>query len=158
MRLSPRRGLRGWMFLVLLAALCLSGCGPSTGSVTGIVTYNGSPLMGGTVTFIHTEKNQSLIAEIGEDGTYTIDKIPVGPVKIVVETKSLKPPQGGRPGSSIPDYKPPKDAPTSGFTPPDRSEKAKRYVAIPDSYASAETSGLTYTVTAGSQTFEIPLK
>ena len=71
-----------------LVALLAAGCG-SKGTVTGTVTHNGTPLKGGTIQFIPEDGSQVAGAEIGEDGRYTIEKVPAGKVKVVVETYSL---------------------------------------------------------------------
>ena len=69
----------------------------------------------------------------------------------MVETKSFMPP------ANAPSYKPPPGSP-GGYTPPDPAEKAKHYMAIPDTYGSPQATPLTYTVKGGSQTYDIPLK
>src|SRR4051794_22586118 len=87
----PLRGLGRWgLFLLLLTPLGLSGCGAS-GSVSGKVSYKGTMLKGGTVTFHSPMGKASAVAQIGEDGSYTIEKVPAGDVKICVDTKMLDP-------------------------------------------------------------------
>ena len=55
----PLRELGRWgTFLVLLVLVGVSGCG-STGSVSGKVSYKGTPLKGGTVTFLSSESKPS---------------------------------------------------------------------------------------------------
>src|SRR5256885_16873266 len=83
---GPARAL---LFLALASVLAASGCG-GTGTITGKVSYKGTPLKGGTVYFISAGGfvGQS---PIEEDGTYTIPKMPPGEVTITVETDSVKP-------------------------------------------------------------------
>ena len=141
----------------LLALLCLAagGCGGATGSVSGKVTYKGEPLGGGQVLF-YSVGQATATSPIGPDGTYNIDKIAAGPVKIAVETASAKPAKRP-PGIPTP---PPdamiKDASTSPLYNPQGQSKGK-YVPIPEEYGDAEKSGLTYTVTGGSQSHDIDL-
>jgi hypothetical protein len=103
----------------------------ATGSVEGKVRFRGKPLSGGVVGF-HPEKGKPVLAKIDTDGNYLAPAVPVGAVKVTVDTKPAKPrPGGGRPAPFIP---------------------------IPAKYATPETSGLTLTVQKGKQTFDIELK
>jgi hypothetical protein len=147
-----RRRLVGWS-VGLLALLLSVGCAGSkpVGSVTGKVLYQNKPLRGGSVTFIPADGVGVASSRIGEDGTYSIARIPVGPVKITVETKSSEPPRkytgGGAP--------PPPDDPNNR---PDPERKPGRYIPIADRYADAEGSGISYEVKAGAQEFTVELK
>ncbi len=153
MRRSLRSVAGTWVGLLALAMCVASaGCGSSPGKIVGKVYYKDAPLKGGNVTFVCAD-GQSRLAEIQEDGSYAVDKVAPGEVKISVDTSSLKP-QG-----NIPRYQPPKGVENkSGFTPPDFAAQAKRYVAIPKQYADAEHSGLKYTVKRGSQQYDIHLQ
>jgi hypothetical protein len=152
MRLSPVKDWRRWALSAALVALSgVAGCG-RTGTVTGKVTYNGTALKGGNVVF-YTADNRPFATEIAEDGTYTVEKVPAGPVKITVETESLRPAAGSRSYSPPPGSNSPAD-----YKPPDHREMAKRYVAIPTRYAEASQSGLTYEVKSGKNDHPIDLK
>src|SRR5439155_2848316 len=76
--------------LGMLVCLAATGCG-SNGSVSGKLSYKGEPLGGGVVVFT-VEGQANASSEIGPDGSYHIDKIPVGTAKIAVDTSSAKPP------------------------------------------------------------------
>jgi len=151
MGVSPwRRVGRCTVLLVVVLSLQATGCGPSTGSVSGKVFYKDAPLKGGQVTFVTPDK-KVFSAEIGEDGSYSIvGKMPVGDVKIAVDTDYLKQ------QASLPRYSAPADN-KGEYKPPDSAAAAKRYVKIPEKYASPDTSGLTYTVKSGKQEFDIKL-
>jgi hypothetical protein len=139
------------MLLVLAAMIGASGCGPATGTVSGTVTYKDQKLKGGNITFISTEGKSSKSAAIQPDGTYLIGGVPVGAVKICVETESLNP--GVR--SNFP-----KNEPPPGQKSPygrKKEDNADLYVEIPDTYAQPETTKLTYTVTSGKQEHNIKL-
>jgi hypothetical protein len=140
--------------LLALAALTAAGCGPRTATVTGKVTYKGNVVKGGRVVFA-SEKGPSVLAVIGEDGSYTAEHVPVGNVKIAVQTKYLGVAAGmGKAGA------PPKDAGGPDGQKPGKlspEEAARKFVAIPSSYEDAETSGLTYTVRGGSQEHDLVL-
>jgi hypothetical protein len=141
----------------LVLCLATTGCG-GNGSVSGKVSYKGEPLGGGSVLFVSTEGRGSASTEIGPDGQYSIDKIAAGPVKISVETKSAKPVKGPPRGAmpTPPAGAMPKDIDPSKYNQP--SQPKGKYVAIPENYADPEKSGLTYTVTGGSQPHDIDLK
>jgi hypothetical protein len=96
-------------------------------------------------------------APIGPDGSYSIPKIPAGPVTIAVETRSAraaKIPRGMMPpkGAEVPP-----EAQESGVY-GGQGRSGGKYTAIPDQYADPDTSNLTYTVTGGAQTHDIELQ
>ena len=139
--------------LGVLVSLSTAGCGSSTGKISGKVYYQNTLVTGGTVSFVSADKS-SQMAEIKEDGSYTVPRVPVGEATICVETQSFKPPS-----ISAPHYQlPPGVQGPGGYKPPDRAARAKRYVAIPDRYASPEQSGLKYTVNPGSQEYNIKME
>jgi hypothetical protein len=131
--------------------LAVAGCGGGAkGKVSGKVYYKDAPLKGGNVTFVAADK-QSYLAEILEDGSYEVEKLPPGEVKIAVETTSLRPPN-----ANVLRNKPPADAGGS-YKPPDYEARAKRFVAIPERYSDPDHSGLMYTVKKGKQEYDIKL-
>jgi hypothetical protein len=163
-------GLGRWLVcLALGVVLGVAGCntGPASGTVSGKVSYKGAPLKGGTVMVFPTGEGKNPVsAEIKEDGTYTAEKVPTGPAKLSVETESLKPPmvmgQGpaGGGGSAGKKYQPPPPDPkvkTEPYAPPDPSERAKRYVKIPEKYSNPDSSGLTTMVKTGNNEFNIEI-
>jgi hypothetical protein len=120
-----------WLLLVLAA-----GCGPSSGTISGKVTYKGKQLPCGTVTFLGPGERMAS-GLIATDGTYLIPKVPVGPVTVTVVTHPPIP---------------------VGLSPIPMAPPPGSYVAIPARYKSPERSGLNYTVTRGSQTYDIHLQ
>lgn len=152
MRLFPRIN-RGGMFLVSIAFLGAAGCGASTGTITGKVTFKNTPLKGGTVSFVSADKQTSKSGPIQEDGSYTVEKVPPGEAIICVETTSVGPPPG------VPGYAAPAGMENpNATTSTDRAQQAKRYVFIPPRYAEPEQSGLKYTVKSGTQEKNINLE
>lgn len=156
----------------LAAALALTGCGRSVGSVSGKVTHQGKELKGGSVSFVSTDGGQSFASGITEQGTYSVPNIHSGDYKVVVETSSLRSTPSGKPGpagrtpsaQAIKNAAPPKDAVIpEGYTPSSPADMAavtmkKRYVEIPEKYEKAETTDLTFSANGSSQTFDIDLK
>lgn len=120
-RLSPH-------IVAIVAALVsigVAGCGPAHQTdpnravVSGVVTYNGKPLPAGTVSFETTDPPMASSALISEGGKYTTDRVPIGACKVSVSTASV---QYGNPSA---------------------------YVAIPQKYEDAATSGLTAEIKPG---------
>jgi len=159
-----------------LSIIALAGCGPSVGALTGKVTYNGTPLKGGSVTLVPDGGGPSFSTQIQEDGTYNFTQVKAGNYKVCVETASVKgsasqagPSYGGKsfggkdkykfkneppPGAKVPEgYRP---AEPYGGSP---AERMKRYVEIPDKYADPGQTPLTVEVKGGpqAQQHDIPL-
>ena len=133
--------------LALLALLALTGCGGTkTGMVSGTVTLDGKPVPTATVSFIAAD-GKAYTGISGDDGAYTVDKVPVGAAKITVFTTKPMKSMGGMPG-------------VKGGTAnmPGMSAPSAAHVDVPESYNKADSSGLTYTVTSGQQTYPIELK
>ncbi|MFM7151072.1 MAG: carboxypeptidase-like regulatory domain-containing protein [Gemmataceae bacterium] len=138
------------------ASILALGCGGSMGSLSGKVSFKGTPLKGGNVTFISLDGKPTLNATISENGTYSVNKIPTGAVSICVETKSLR---KATQGMNIPKYEPPKGAavPEGGYKPTGLVDNSKNYMEIPAKYEKPDSSGLKYTVKPGPQVHDIPL-
>jgi hemoglobin len=119
-------------------------------SVSGKVTFKGKPLPAGNVGFHPKDgKGGTVIGPIHKDGTYSVSRLLVGEYVVTVETESVK-------KRAVP--KPPQGAePAKGGEPAKGAEPAN-YVAIPNKYADAKTSGLTYKAVKGEQTFDIDLQ
>jgi hypothetical protein len=84
MRPKRLRWLRTIAFSIgLVAVLALTGCGAKTTKAKGKVTSGGKPLVWGSVTLVD-DTGLFHQGHIGLDGTYEIDKVPVGKVKIGV--------------------------------------------------------------------------
>lgn len=135
---------------VLLAALVVcplaAGCGPGNAEVTGNVSFRGERLESGTVAFHGS--HGTVVAPIKADGTYAATKVPVGPLKISVETSPVAAAGEGKEKLSKGNLQAEGgDAPMIG-----------KYTKIPDHYADKEKSGLNLDVKPGKQQFDITLK
>jgi hypothetical protein len=121
-------------FVVLLA-----GCGSSSSTVSGTITFDGKPLNSGFVLF---QPSQGTVqsANIQPDGTYTVGQLGLGIAKISITV----PP----PPSRVPDG--------VSADPPEAFDL--KSVFIPRKYGDVATSGLTYEVKPGSQTHDIQLQ
>jgi hypothetical protein len=142
------------MLCFFLSVTALGGCAGGKGDVSGQVLLKKEPLPSGRVTFFcQTGTKEVFSTEIAK-GKYAISGIPVGPVKITVETfppAPAAPLPRKIPGGIPPDIKglPEPGAP---LPPPEK------FVAIPPRYGNLEQSGLAYTVSAGEQTHDITLQ
>ena len=82
-RTTPCPRLAGWLFPILLAGVC--GCG-NTAKITGKVTYQGRPVVHGSVTFLSADKT-ARSGVIEADGSYAVEGVPSGTVQIGVTSR-----------------------------------------------------------------------
>jgi hypothetical protein len=151
---------------VLLLGLSAVGCG-SKGNISGKVLYDGKSLPAGIVTFVPTSGQGAFSSRLGPDGSYSLEKVPTGPVKIAVKAFPRIRNRGGR-------LKPMADAVKSGkliLSDERRAKMAKGMkekleaalgpeeagVSVPPQYWDADKSGLQYIVTSGSQTHDVEI-
>jgi hypothetical protein len=167
---SPRGSLRIALGVSLL--LLAAGCS-SRGAVSGKVFYEGKPLPGGKVLFIHEQKG-SFTSRIQEDGSYKIPDVPTGQVKIAVTGPATgSDANDPRLALSMRGGKLPTDtdlAKLKKLVPSDVDEAGLREMMgvpaaqpqksalIPSKYNDPEKSGLTYKVDGGPQTHDIKLE
>jgi hypothetical protein len=92
---EPERGIamRG-VCLALLAACAVfvsggavSAADEELASVGGKVIYNGKPLDDAVITF-HLKEDQFVGAKI-KGGKFRVDRVPVGPVKVTIDSKKV---------------------------------------------------------------------
>ena len=148
------------LFVVLALCPCLAafvGCSGSglsgpTGTVSGKVTYNGNPVPAGcTVTFVHDETSLAAAGQTGADGSYTLQMqgggdVPAGAYKI-----SVGPPAAA--GGAGPDN--PEAYAASMESGGDAS--ADTGTPFPDKYLLPGTSGLTFTVKEGPNSYDVEM-
>src|SRR5262245_47283891 len=150
------RSLR-WTFLLGFAGLAAAGCGPSTGTVSGKVTFEGKDLPMGSINFV-PEKGNAKTGAI-QDGKYTVDEVPLGEAKVTITVPMAVAgggpfSKGGPPaGKGIV----PKDVQVPQGFDPSKANMASS-VKIPQQYADGSTTPLKYTVVSGKQTKDFDLK
>lgn len=144
---------------VLLVGALLAGCGrvgEQQAEVSGKVSFKGKPLPGGVITFA-SARGYAATAVISPDGAYKL-KAPIGDVQIGVDNrmldkndpKRIKAEQRGKSGRlKIPTEVASKQQ--------GQQEVTGSYVFLPPRYSDPTKSGLTYKVTAGSQTHDVEL-
>jgi hypothetical protein len=128
------------LFGGLLGCLLLAGCAPGTGSVRGVVRYQGKPVAGGTILFFDA-RQQVHQGEIHADGSYEVTDVTAGTARVAVVAPLNIPFQAlGRPKSS--------GMPGMEAAPPPQAG------ALPAKYADPATSGLTFPVGRGSNQWD----
>lgn len=142
-RMNPRRA-----GMVAVVALLAAGCG-GTGDVSGKVTYQGKPVVTGSVTFIGPDKTPYLGA-IDEQGNYKVVGVPSGTRQVTVASPDPLPPavKSGKPSNpNLPEG-----------TPEPKGTRPEGWRAIPTNYADPNASKLTFEVRGGANTIDIPLE
>jgi hypothetical protein len=124
--------------LAVLSLGVAAGCDRSGPTVSGRVSYRGTPLTNGGVMF-HGADGSTAYGGIGPDGSYAVTGAPKGPVRISVNVPVSTPPLP-RLAKSTP-----------------RVSAAAQAVTIPTKYGRAESSGLTLVVEAGTGHHDINL-
>jgi hypothetical protein len=146
-----RRAAWGVLFLALTGTGL--GCGPGKGDVTGSVTYKDKALKIGTVQFTASD-GAVKDAQIQPDGTFSLNGVAVGLAKVSVVSRDdermvkyvkalsagAREMKGGKVGSGTP------------LPPP------KELSFIPETYGDPITSGLTFKVEPGKNTYKLDLK
>jgi hypothetical protein len=136
--------------LLLLLGSIISGCsnnGRERATVSGTVSYKGKPLPAGKVSF-WGPNDQVASALIGEDGSYEATDVPVGLVKVAVSTPPPPPPEIEKAAKEG----------KRRFGKGKLITAAVNIIVIPVKYSDPAKSGLSLTVTEGSQPFSIELK
>ncbi|RLS27092.1 MAG: hypothetical protein DWH70_01305 [Planctomycetota bacterium] len=140
--------------LLLLSILVAVGCGqvayeiPDTGAtLEGAITLNGTPIPLALIIV----RSQTATADfvVREEGKYKVPSVPLGLVKIGVDTEAMRGEVISRGMASA--YKGP-----DGKVKEDQAKKLK-FVPVPARYADPETSGLEFEIKKGSNTFDIIL-
>jgi hypothetical protein len=128
---------------IALSSLVIVGCG-GRGDVSGTVSYNGRPLVCGTVQF---EGSDGILRQgnIETDGRYTVRDVATGEAKAAVS--SINP----RSSDFIPIEK------EGGVKMPRRPD-VPGWFPIPPKYDAPHTSELTYTIQRGENKIDIELK
>lgn len=135
--------LRAGATILGCVALAAVGCGRGEvlGKVSGQVKFRGRPVTEGVIVFSNAEKGVHITADLNREGRYIVEMakgygLPLGDYQV-----TINPP--------LP------DTPPVGPIP---KVKVKEYPDIPVKYRRAETSGLTLTVQAGENPFDVDLR
>jgi hypothetical protein len=133
----------------------LAGCGGGSGDVSGKVTYQGKPVVSGSVTFYGSNK-EAFVGAIDEQGNYQVRGVPAGTAHVVVSSPdpaavvSQMPLNGKAPK--------PTGGPDAAVAPPSKSAaRPTGWRALPQQYGDVATSKLTFDVTSGDNIYDIKL-
>jgi hypothetical protein len=135
-----------WPLLLLAGALSGCGHGRPAGTVTGKVSYKGETVPAGTVAFFGPS-DQVASAPIGPDGTFTATDVPLGQVKVTVNTP--------RPEAEL---KKAAKQMKKRFGKGNDFPETTNSVSVPEKYGDPSKSPLGLTVKEGSQPYDIDLK
>jgi hypothetical protein len=148
---------RVWVVLLLL--LGTGGCGGS-GIVSGKVKYKGNLLPTGQVVFFDSKDRQVGTATINSDGSYKAT-VPTGSLKIAVTTPPSSTLRSLPEGKSKAVKEAIQKMKKGAFNPLEGEDKdliPVKSIPIPAKYADPTNSGLSLTVSGGSQSFDIDLQ
>ncbi len=131
-----------------MASACLTlwlvtGCGPApkpTGTLQGKLTLDSAPVKDAKIQIHHSTSGESAVAVVSGDGSFTFPQpVGIGDYKVCVIPVFEAPVAGADGGKPIP------------VKPPERKD-------IPDKYRQTTSSGLTTSVKAGENTFNVEMK
>jgi hypothetical protein len=134
--IRPERAV--WYFTVAVMVLC-AGCMKSKvgGTVSGKVDFRNKPVAKGAITF-HAADGETAMGKI-EDGTYRVEKPPLGPCKVTILT--VPPPPPG-----------------TGIDPDPKTLRPPGYLEVPERYGKVQTTDLKVEVIKDPQTKDFHLK
>jgi hypothetical protein len=138
--------------VLALAPGCASETRPKLtgGKVAGKVTLDGKAVTGGTIT-LYQNNGKRVLIPIGPEGDFISPNVPVGEVRVSIETESAKMPAEAPDEIAMPKNIDPEMAKFM------EQFKKPAYVAIPKRYNDPGTSGLTITITQGKQARDFDL-
>ena len=142
---------------LVLVLLVLVGCGSGTGAVTGRVTFQGKPVVSGSVVMLGAD-NKLVSGPLDAEGRYAINGVPLGTVQVAVVSPNPAPPRlSKRREKMIKLLEEKKDVQDSPAPAAPKVDSSKWY-PLPKQYELADTSGITTTIHSGDNTFDIELK
>jgi hypothetical protein len=136
-------------------AIVLCGCGKSTTTIEGTVTYLGKPLVYGSVTLL-SSAGLTYQGQIQPDGKFVVEAVPAGTFKVAVS--SVGPPeQPSGKGDGPNDKLPAKPAHPKGKKWKKDAFSRIGWFSIPEKYSKFDESGLSVTVGQEVVHFDIQL-
>ena len=144
------KSLRVIVAAAVLAAV--AGCGGTYTDVSGKVSYQGRPVVYGTVSVIGPDR-KTYYGVINQDGTFTVAHVPTGAVKLGVYSPDpyFEPPISAEQKAKVEELRR-----TSGIPIPPKPPKGK-WFRLPGKYADPVSSGLTAEVSAAPAAVDLRL-
>jgi hypothetical protein len=142
----------------VLGLVFMVGCG-ARGDLQGTVKYRpvGKSLVTGTVMVMGAD-NQPRYGMIETDGKYLVRDVPIGPAKVTVSSPN---PAGTGPVRTADGRAPSKmrgmEGENTAAPPPVSEEIKKGWFEIPEKYNSPTSSGLSFDIKKGANTYDIVL-
>ncbi len=138
--------------------LCLAGCSPRTGEVSGEVTFKGNPIPGGILTFRPADESQNSVSyELGRDGKFKVT-LPVGDALICIDNREFEPRPATLPAIPPGMNLPPEVIKGMQASSKESSKVSDRWVKLPEKYYQMETANMKIAVKGGKQTETIEFK
>jgi hypothetical protein len=132
----------------LAGTFCAMGCSTTPPSLSGKVTYKGTPVPAGSIVLHSKEGAKTYTGSIQPDGTFTITGAPHGTMVVTVDNKWLKSgaQQEGTQGvdPKMLEKMMPKD-------------QGLKYLPIPEKYADPKTSPLVWEITTSRESKDFDL-
>lgn len=135
-----------------ILVICVMGCGqrayeiPDSGAtLEGSVTYDGKPVPMALI--VVRSETATADARIVEPGKYKVPSVPIGKVKIAVDTDAMRGELMSR--SMAQAYKGP-----GGQSSAEAGKKVS-FIAVPGKFADPDSSGITFEIKKGANTFDI---
>lgn len=141
------------VFLLAVGLTWVVGCGlreskieESGATLTGTITYNGSPIEFAMVTVQSKDGTKSAVGNVLDSGKYKVENAPIGEVIVAVNTAAA---QGEFIAQNM--------AKNQAAMDPKASKRRTdpKFVDVPQKYFDPGKSGLTTTIKAGENTFDI---
>lgn len=132
-----------WRVCLAVAVIAISGCGqsgPKLRPVSGKVTFQGKPVVEGSIRFSNPRAGVDIVAKLGADGTYAVAM--ARGAGLPEETYQI---------AIVPNRK---SAPTGTFVASPEPNPSD----IPPKYRDPATSGLTMTVKPESNVFDVDMQ
>ena len=143
-----RKSLVAAIGLTSFLLLCATGCGSSSATVDGTVTFQGKPVKSGSV-ILYCEDKQ-IVRGLIVDGQYSIPNVPCGNATVTVQAHA-RVPSGLRLDQQLPPI-------VNGPMPSPIENSGSAALSIPPRYSHPEESGLTIVIDSSHITYGIDLK
>jgi hypothetical protein len=141
------------LFVGILAVGC--GGGVSRGKVHGKIQYQGKPVASGMVILMGSD-NLTYVGDIISDGTYTVDRVPYGPIKVSIQQAPPRPAPRPNPGSQGKGVM--SEGKDATRPPPPPAEPKITGPVIPPSYGDPNNSGLKFDMNSADFEWSVDLK
>lgn len=150
----------GFLILSMSSMIAIAGCGDlARGKVHGSIKFKGEPLKNSTVMFM-TRDNQIYRAETKEDGSYEVEGVPLGPVKVCVQQAlpSVTPRPDATPGQTAAAKAAMGEKRDQKWQPPPSATPEQGEGRLPTKYGDPNQSGLSFEMTSADQEWSTNLE